>query len=83
MRGCFAASNGQQGEKGIGMDWFMKFPTMDANGLRNLKKAIDEGFRAFTRAYGDSIESIFEPLQHFLIWSERFMTRTRGRSFCC
>ena len=49
---------------------------MDANTLRDLKKAIDEGFRNFTRAYGDGIESIFEPLQHFLIWSERFMTRT-------
>jgi glycine betaine/proline transport system permease protein len=58
------------------MDWFTKFPTMDANSLRDLKKAIDEGFRAFTRAYGDGIESLFEPLQHFLIWSERFMTKT-------
>jgi glycine betaine/proline transport system permease protein len=58
------------------MDWFTKCPTMDANSLRDLKKAIDEGFRAFTRAYGDGIESLFEPLQHFLIWSERFMTKT-------
>ena len=58
------------------MDWFTKFPTMDANSLRDLKKAIDEGFRAFTRAYGDGIESLFAPLQHFLIWSERFMTKT-------
>ncbi|WP_312414579.1 ABC transporter permease subunit [Shinella sp.] len=58
------------------MEWLTKFPTMDAGSLRDLKKAIDEGFRGFTRAYGDSIESLFEPLQHFLIWSERFMTRT-------
>ena len=58
------------------MEWFTKFPTMDADTLRDLKKTIDEGFRTFTRAYGDGIESIFEPLQHFLIWSERFMTKT-------
>ena len=58
------------------MDWFTKFPTMNADTLRDLKKGIDETFRGFTRAYGDGIESIFVPLQHFLIWSERFMTKT-------
>lgn len=58
------------------MEWFNKFPAMNPDSLRDLKKAIDEGFRSFTRAYGDGIESVFEPLQHFLIWSERFMTRT-------
>ena len=58
------------------MDWLTKFPHMNDDSLRNLKKAIDEGFRAFTRAYGDGIESLFEPLQFFLIQSERFMTRT-------
>ncbi|MGG6897866.1 ABC transporter permease [Rhizobium sp. BR 315] len=58
------------------MDWFYKFPHMNDDALRNLKKAIDDGFRAFTRAYGDQIESLFAPLQHFLIASERFMTQT-------
>ena len=58
------------------MDWLTKFPHMNDDSLRNLKKVIDEGFRAFTRAYGDGIEAIFEPLQFFLIYSERFMTRT-------
>jgi len=58
------------------MEWFYKFPHMDDDALRNLKKAIDDGFRAFTRAYGDSIENFFSPLQHFLIASERFMTQT-------
>ncbi|MCL6707528.1 proline/glycine betaine ABC transporter permease [Pseudomonas sp. R2.Fl] len=58
------------------MEWLTKFPHMDDATLRDLKKAIDEGFRAFTRAYGDVIESFFEPLQWFLIYSERFMTRT-------
>lgn len=58
------------------MEWFYKFPHMDDDALRNLKKAIDDGFRAFTRAYGDAIESFFSPLQQFLIAAERFMTQT-------
>jgi len=58
------------------LDWLFSFPHMDDASLRDLKKAIDEGFRGFTRAYGDGLEAIFEPLQHFLIWSERFMTQT-------
>ncbi|GLR52040.1 proline/glycine betaine ABC transporter permease [Shinella yambaruensis] len=58
------------------MDWFFKFPHMDDNSLRDLKKAIDDGFRGFTRSYGDIIEGFFSPLQHFLIASERFMLKT-------
>jgi glycine betaine/proline transport system permease protein len=44
--------------------------------LTAFKKAIDEGFRHFTRAYGDSIEAFFNPLQSFLLWSERLMLNT-------
>lgn len=58
------------------MDWFYKFPHMDDETLRNLKKIIDDGFREFTRAWGGSIEGFFSPLQQFLIWAERFMTQT-------
>lgn len=58
------------------MEWFYEFPNMNDDALRSLKKAIDEGFRAFTRAYGDTIEGFFSPLQHFLIAAERFMTQT-------
>ncbi|MGB3643641.1 MAG: proline/glycine betaine ABC transporter permease [Mesorhizobium sp.] len=58
------------------MDWLTRFPHLNDDFLRNLKKSIDEGFRMFTRAYGDSIESFFNPLQYFLIQSERFMTQT-------
>jgi glycine betaine/proline transport system permease protein len=39
-----------------------------------LKKSVDEGFRTFTRGYGSSIETLFSPLQSFLIWAERLMT---------
>ena len=58
------------------MDWFYKFPHMNDDTLRNFKKAIDDGFRGFTRAYGDAIETLFSPLQHFLIAVDRFMTQT-------
>jgi len=58
------------------MEWLTSFPHMDDAMLRGLKKAIDDGFRAFTRAYGDGIETFFEPLQFFLIQSERLLTRT-------
>lgn len=58
------------------MDWFYTFPHLNNDLLRALKKSIDEGFRSFTRTYGDSIESFFDPLQYFLIQSERFMTKT-------
>ncbi|MRX49941.1 ABC transporter permease subunit [Paracoccus sp. S-4012] len=58
------------------MDWLTRFPQMDDARLRDLKKAIDDGFRAFTRAYGDTIEGLFEPLRIFLIQAERFMTQT-------
>jgi len=58
------------------MDWLTTFPHLNDDLLRALKKSIDEGFRMFTRAYGDAIESFFDPLQYFLIHSERFMTQT-------
>ena len=49
------------------MDWLTRFPHMNDDSLRELKKAIDEGFRAFTRAYGDGIEAFFEPLATALV----------------
>jgi glycine betaine/proline transport system permease protein len=58
------------------MDWLYRFPHMNDDTLRSLKKTIDEAFRAFTRAYGDSIEAFFSPLKSFLIFSERLMTQT-------
>lgn len=49
---------------------------MDPDSLRDLKKAIDLGFRNFTRAYGDTIESVFEPLLYFLVWLEKLLIGT-------
>lgn len=58
------------------MTWLTTFPQMNDAYLTAFKKAIDEGFRQFTRAYGDSIEAFFTPLQSFLIASERLMINT-------
>ena len=58
------------------MEWLNKFPTMDTAALRDLRKGIDESFRAFTRAWGDTFEWFFEPLRLFLIWSENLMLKT-------
>jgi glycine betaine/proline transport system permease protein len=48
-------------------------PMMDPQDLRDLKKSIDLGFRDFSRAYGDSLESFFDPLLYFLVWFERIL----------
>lgn len=58
------------------MEWFYSFPHMEDASLRALKKAIDDGFRGFTRQYGETIELLFVPLQHFLSGAERFLTNT-------
>lgn len=58
------------------MSWFTEFPAMDPETLRAVKKAIDGGFREFTRTYGEAIEYAFEPIKFLLIQSERFMIDT-------
>lgn len=58
------------------MDWAWSFPHMDDSALRELRRAIDDGFRTFTRSYGNTIEALFEPLRQFLIYSERLMLNT-------
>ena len=39
---------------------------MDDNALRDLKKAIEEGYRGFTRSNGKTTEGFSTPLQNFL-----------------
>ncbi|WP_321945305.1 proline/glycine betaine ABC transporter permease [Paraburkholderia sp. J10-1] len=58
------------------MDWLSRFPHMQDESLLHVKRSIDDGFRAFTAAYGDSIDQAFQPLQQFLMGAERFMTQT-------
>ena len=54
-------------------DWLDEFPSMNRESLRELKKAIDGGFRAWTREHGDTVEAMFEPIQAMLIWSEKLL----------
>ncbi|MGY9000136.1 MAG: ABC transporter permease [Rhodospirillales bacterium] len=46
---------------------------MEREQLQELKKVIDLGFRDFSRAYGDGLESFFEPLLYFLVWLEKLL----------
>ena len=54
-------------------DWLREFPTLDEGALRAIKKAFDTGYRAFSREYGDAIESAFDPLLYFLVWFEQLL----------
>lgn len=58
------------------MDRLSPFPHMNDDSLRTLKKSIDDAFRAFARSYGDRLETLFSPLQTFLIQPKRLMTQT-------
>ncbi len=53
-----------------------EFPALDPETLRQFKQAIDSAFREFTRAYGESFEQAFEPLQQALIFAERVLIAT-------
>ncbi len=55
------------------MEFLSEFPTMGDQELRDLKKAIDRGFRDFSRAYGEALETFFEPLLYFLVWFEKLL----------
>jgi len=58
------------------VDWLYKFPEFDNAMMTVFKRGVDDGFRSFTREYGQAIETMFQPLQWFLIQSERFMLTT-------
>ncbi|MEG3619658.1 proline/glycine betaine ABC transporter permease [Magnetovibrio sp. PR-2] len=53
--------------------WLTKFPAMDRADLVALRKAMDGGYREFSRSYGDLIEAFFEPLLYFLVWFEKLL----------
>jgi glycine betaine/proline transport system permease protein len=55
------------------MDFLLEFPKMGRRDLLQLKKAVDEGFRGFSRAYGEMLENFFDPLLQFLIWLEQLL----------
>jgi len=53
--------------------WLTKFPSMERADLVALRKAMDGGFREFSRSYGDAIEGFFDPLLYFLVWFEKLL----------
>ncbi|WP_282602892.1 proline/glycine betaine ABC transporter permease [Paracoccus sp. PARArs4] len=46
------------------------FPAMGRSDLREMRIAIDGAFREFTRAYGETLENIFHPIQLLLVFIE-------------
>ncbi|AJQ94279.1 ABC transporter permease [Gynuella sunshinyii] len=56
--------------------WLTRFPEMERTDLLAIRKTLDEGFRNFSRAYGDAIESFFDPLLAFLVWFEKLLLNT-------
>ena len=58
------------------MEFSNKFPAMDRQELRDFKKFIDAAFRDFSREFGESIETFFDPLLWFLVWLEKLLQAT-------
>ena len=61
------------------MDWLDEFPTMERQELRDMKKAIDLGFRDFSRAYGEGLENFFEPTLQFVHYGRAMWCTFRPR----
>ena len=55
------------------MEFLDEFPEMGRQDLRDFKKFVDASFRAFSRTYGEWLETFFEPLLWFLIWLEKLL----------
>lgn len=49
---------------------FVEFPSMGRGDLRSLRIAVDSGFKEFTRAYGETLEGIFQPIKTLLVLIE-------------
>lgn len=52
---------------------FVDFPQLSRASLRAMRMAIDSGFKDFTRAWGESLEHLFHPLQTMLIFIEKVL----------
>ena len=52
---------------------FVTFPSMSRGDLRAMRIAIDGAFRDFTRAYGETLEQLFQPIQVLLIFIENLL----------
>jgi len=56
--------------------WLSEIPQLDRHQLLEFRKTLDGAYRSFSREYGDSIESFFDPLLSFLIWFEKLLLAT-------
>lgn len=57
-------------------EWVFEFPEIERSLLRESARAIDVSYKAFSRAWGDSIEAAFRPLLDFLLWFEALLLST-------
>jgi glycine betaine/proline transport system permease protein len=58
------------------MSFFDRFPALGRRDLMELRQSIDNGFRNFSREYGEALENFFDPLLYFLIWLEKLLIAT-------
>ncbi|TNE68071.1 MAG: proline/glycine betaine ABC transporter permease [Rhodobacteraceae bacterium] len=58
------------------MEFLTEFPSLGRSDLSAFKQGIDEGFRAFSRQYGEALEAFFNPLLKFLVWFEKVLINT-------
>jgi glycine betaine/proline transport system permease protein len=58
------------------MSFLKEFPSMGAEQLSAMRRAIDGTFRTFSREYGETLERLFDPLRDFLMYSERLLTQS-------
>ncbi|WP_318491161.1 ABC transporter permease [Photobacterium leiognathi] len=56
--------------------WLTEFPQLERAQLVEIRKTLDGAYRSFSREYGDTIESFFDPLLSFLIWFEKLLLAT-------
>ena len=60
------------------MEFLEEFPELGRQELRDIKKSVDFAFKSFSRNYGESLESFFDPLLQFMIWFERLLIAAPG-----
>ncbi|MBO3760414.1 proline/glycine betaine ABC transporter permease [Ciceribacter sp. L1K23] len=53
-----------------------KFPAIDNDLMRVVRKSVDDSFKSFVRAYGNVIDAVTHPLQLFLNWLEALFVST-------
>ncbi len=58
------------------MEFLTEFPDMGRRDLSQLRQGIDEGFKTFSRAYGEQLEAFFSPLLKFMVWFEKLLLAT-------